>query len=255
MIPSAFAAAAWLWTAAPATPDQTLEHYRTPFEILTERSIGEASRAVRFDWRKSKGGIGLIGSQFLELNNFNSGRIGLFTRTAFGHFMGELSVNGAFTGGTDSSRQLSLTPYRQYGRPSRLEIGANLAYPLVEGVGTARLGFIPATEWVFSVNGSLRYLFYPGSFKGMSFGEVAKGLLAPKLGDQELENIERLRTPGMRVDPARYALLTGFSLDVYFQNGAFLSPRVMAGLPLFSAINGGGLGLWWELSLGLGWAL
>jgi hypothetical protein len=55
----------------------------------------------------------------------------------------------------------------------------------------------------------------------------------------------------MQVDPARYNLLVGLSLDVYFHSGGFLTPRVMATLP----ITGSELGWWWDVSLALGWLL
>ena len=234
--------------------DTTLDRYRTPFEVLNERMIGTASRAVRFDWRQTRVGVGLVGSQLLELNNFRSARLGGFVRMPIKGFLGDIAITRVFTQGSDSTEKLALTPYRQSGRPSRFELDLNLGYPLAEGVATARPGFFPATELVFSVNAGLRYLFYPGSLAGASFGDTAKSLFAPKLSELEVENLESTRLPGMQLDGARYSLLTGFSLDVYFQGGGFLSPRVLIALPLLSGVTDSRLGWWWELSLGAGWA-
>ncbi|QRK05711.1 hypothetical protein JQX13_37025 [Archangium violaceum] len=234
--------------------DTTIERHRTPFEALNERMIGTASRAVRFDWRQTRAGIGLVGSQLLELNNFKSTRLGGFVRTPIGGFLGEIAITRVFTRGSSSTEKLALTPYRQSGRPSRFELDLNLGYPLAEGVATARPGFFPATELVFSANAGLRYLFYPGSLSGASFGETVTSLFAPKLSEREVENLESSRLPGMQLDGARYSLLTGFSLDIYFQPGGFLSPRVLVALPLISGVDGSGLGLWWELSFSAGWA-
>ncbi|WNG33965.1 hypothetical protein F0U61_10200 [Archangium violaceum] len=234
--------------------DTTIERHRTPFEVLNERMIGTASRAVRFDWRQTQASIGLVGSQLLELNNFKSSRLGGFVRKPIGDFLGEIAITRVFTRGSASTEKLALTPYRQSGRPSRFELDINLGYPLAEGVATARPGFFPATELVFSANAGLRYLFYPGSLSGASFGETVTSLFALKLSEREVENLERSRLPGMQLDGARYSLLTGLSLDVYFQSGGFLSPRVMIALPLISGVDGSGLGWWWELNFGAGWA-
>jgi hypothetical protein len=235
----------------PPVPDEAaLEKYRTPLEVLTERAIGEASRAVRFDWRRSTVGFGVVGSQLIELNNFVSGRVGGFVRTPLGGFLGELAVTRVFTSGSAATDQLTYTPYRQNARPSRVELDLNLGYPLAEGVVTPRFSFLPPMEMVFSANAGLRYLYYPGSLSNLSAGDVLKGLFAPQLSQAELDNLEGQRLGGMAIDPARYSLLLGFSGDVYFQNGVFFSPRVLLALPVF----GGGLGVWWELSLALGWA-
>ncbi|WP_224367851.1 hypothetical protein [Hyalangium versicolor] len=232
-----------------AAEGETIERHRTPFDVLNERMIGVASRAVRFDWRKKTLGVGLIGSQLLELNNFSSARFGGLIRKPLGNFMGELAIARVWTWGSDSTDKLALTPYRQSGRPSRIELDVNLGYPLAEGVATARPGFFPATELVLSANAGIRYAFYPGGFSGASFGQVAKSVISPRLSEQELENLDSKLPPGMELDEARYNLLTGLNLDVYFQTGGFFSPRAMVALP----ITGTGLGLWWELTFSAGW--
>ncbi len=241
--------------AEPEKADDTLEGFRTPLDALTERMIGAASKSVRFDWRKSTLGFGLIGSELLERNNFGSTRFGVMARRPFGNFMGEVALSRAFTWGTDSTEKLALTPYRQYGRPSRFELDVNVGYPLAEGVVTAMPGFFPATELVFSANAGFRYLIYPGSMGGMSLQQVATSLIAPRLTEHELQRLESSRPGGMQIDPARYGLLAGLSVDVYFGSGGFLSPRAMVAVPLVGGITGSGLGFWWELSLALGWAL
>jgi hypothetical protein len=232
-----------------AQEDKPIERHRTPFEVLNERMIGVASRAVRFDWRKKRLGLGLIGSQLLELNNFSSARFGGLVRRPLGGFMGELAITRVLTWGSASTDKLALTPYRQAGRPSRIELDINVGYPLAEGVTTARPGFFPATELVFSASAGLRYAYYPGALSGATFGEVAKALIAPRLSAKELENLESKLPPGMQIDKGRYNLLTGLGLDVYFQTGGFLSPRAMVALP----ITGSDLGLWWELTFSAGW--
>jgi hypothetical protein len=243
-------------TEAQPAPDEdvSVDRYRTPVEVLTQRMIGAASRSVRYDWRKSQVGLGLLGSELLERNNFGSSRLGLFVRRPLGGFHGELAVTRAFTWSTLSTRKLALTPYRQHARPSRFELDLNLAYPLAEGIVTAWPRFFPPTELVFSVNAGGRYLFYPGALRGASLRQVAGALISPQLSERELENLEPTRPGGMQIDPARYSVLAGLSLDLYFQTGGFISPRAMVALPLLTPVNDTGLGWWWELSLGLGWA-
>lgn len=239
-----------------AEPVTALELQRTPFEALTERALGTASRAVRFDWRRTTVGFGVTSAALLELNNFASGRVGGFVRTPLGsNFMLELAFTRVFTWGSTSSELLGLTPYRQYARPSRVELDLNASYALFEGVATARPGFIPAAQFVFSVSAGLRYLFYPGSLNNMSAGEVAGAIFAPGLGDTEVTNMNSQMLPGMQLDRSRYQVLAGFQLDVYFQPGLFVTPRVMLGIPLISAPTGRGIGWWWEMSLLAGWQL
>lgn len=239
----------------PQEEDTSIERYRTPFEALAESTIGVASRAVLFDWRKSTAGVGLVASGLLELNNFYSTRVGGFVRIPSGNLTAELAVTRVFTWGSDSSEKLSLTPYRQSGRPSRIEFDINLAYALLEGVGTPRLALIPPAEMVFSFDLGFRYLFYPGALGKANAGQVIEAIFAPKLQEREVLYLERERLPGMQIDPARYGLMAGFSLDLYFRTGIFLEPKVMLGLPLLSGITGSSLGWWWELSMSLGWML
>lgn len=239
---------------APPASNASVDSYRTPVEVLTERMIGSASRPVRYDWRKSKFGLGVVGSELLERNNFGSTRLGAFARMPMGGFMGELAITHAFTWETDSTRKLAMTPYRQFGRPSRFELDVNVGYPLAEGIVTAWPSFFPPTQMVFSLDAGFRYLFYPGALSGAKFGDVAAALVAPRLTDRELSNLEETRPGGMQIDSARYGLMAGGTLDLYFQTGGFLSPRVMVALPLLTPMNGTGLGWWWELSLGMGWA-
>ncbi len=241
--------------SGPESVDTSLEDFRTPIDALNERMIGAASKSVRFDWRKSTVGFGLVGSELLERNNFGSTRLGGLVRKPFGTLMGEVAITRAFTWGTDSTEKLARTPFRQYGRPSRWELDVNLGYPIAEGVVTAFPGWFPATELVFSANAGFRYLFYPGAMGGMKFQDVATSVLAPRLSDHELSYLEGSRPAGMQIDSARYGLLAGLSVDLYFGSGGFLSPRAMMALPLLSSATGTGLGLWWELSLGLGWTL
>ena len=233
---------------APAQ-DPTIERYRTPFEVLSERMIGAASRAVRFDWRKKNVGFGFVASEILELNNFSSARVGGSVRRPVGSFMGEVAVTRVFTSGSASTEKLALTPYRQVGRPGRFELDVNFAYPLAEGVATARPGFFPATELVFCADVGLRYVYYPGQFSGEGFTDVAKALVTPRLSSKESDNLEGDRLPGMQIDRGRYNILSGLSLDIYFQSGGFLLPRVLFALP----ITGADLGLWWELTFSAGW--
>jgi hypothetical protein len=239
---------------APGIPSSDpLKAYQLPFDTLLEQTVGSASRAVRFDWRKSTASLGLMGGQVLELNNFTSERIGAFLRTPVGPFLGEFGVGWVFTSGSAASDQLSLTPYRQLGRPSRLELNFDLGLPIAEGVVTPRFGFLPAAELVFSANAELRYLYYPGELTHANFGQVAGAIFSPSLTQLEIDNLNSRRLPGMQVSTGRYNLLTGLSLDVYLHNGLFLAPRMMVALPIFALGSADQLGWWWELNLGVGW--
>lgn len=237
-------------------PDATtVERARTPIEALNERLIGSASRAVRFDWRQKTVGFGLLTSSLLELNNFASMRVGGFARFPYNDFVVEVAASRAFVWGSDSTAKLAQTPYRQSGRPDRFELDLNVDYVLAEGVVTPRPSFIPPAQLVFSVTGGFRYLVYSETWRNLSLGGIGLALFAPSLQQKELDNLESGRLPAMQLDRGRYGLLTGFSLDLYFQSGLFVSPRVLLALPVFSGLTESGLGPWWELTLRLGWML
>jgi hypothetical protein len=235
--------------------DSSIERYRTPFEALTERPVGEASRAVRFDWRRSLVGFGVLGSSLVELNNYSSFRLGGYVRKALGNVMLDAAVTYVFVTGSDATNKLALTPYRQFGRPNRLEVDINVGYAIAEGVITSRPGLIPAAQLVLTANAGVRYLFYPGGLAGVPALDVAGALFAPRITDAELTNIEKKRNPAMQVDRARYGVLAGFTLDLYFRPGIAVSPRVLMAIPVFAGMDGAGLGWWWELSLGVGASL
>lgn len=230
-----------------------VEKHRTPFDELNERAIGQASRAVRVNWRQKTAGVAFSYGQLLELNNFSSATFGGLLRLPAAGLMFELGASWVHSWGSDSSEKLALTPYRQVGRPSRLEIDINASLPLFEGVSTPRFGFIPATELVFSLTLGFRYNYYLGSMSGMPAGDVIGRIFSAKLNQQELDNLERWRLPSMQIDPARYQLLLGGTFDIFFAPGAFVTPRALIGLPLFSLLNGVGLSTWWELGAQVGW--
>jgi len=233
--------------------DKGIERWRTPVEALTERMIGQASKSIRFDWRKSVVQVGLQGSELLERNNFGSTRLGVVARKAIGDFIGEASVNYVFVWETDSSQKLALTPYRQFGRPPRFELDVNVAYAVAEGVVTQTLGFLPPAEIVFSLAGAGRYSLYPEALAGFEAVDYAS-LGLPVLSEKEIVNLNGSVLPGMVTDPARYGVLTGFVLDIYFQPGVFISPRALIAVPILAPATGSGLAFWWELTLGAGYA-
>lgn len=238
------------------TPDSTtVERVRTPFEALSERLLGTASRAVRFDWRQKTAAFGLVVSGLFELNNFATARVGGFVRIPYGDFIVELAATRAIVWGSDSTSKLAQTPYRQFGRPNRFELDFNLDYVLAEGVVTPRPSFIPPAQLVFSVTAGFRYLIYTETWRDLIPGDVALAIISPRLGDAEVNNLEAGRLPAMQLDRGRYNLLLGFNLDLYFQPGLYISPRVLLALPVFAGPTGSGLGAWWELSARIGWML
>jgi hypothetical protein len=233
--------------------DESIERYRTPLDALTERMIGAASRAARYDWRNQTFSFGVTGGTLLELNNFQSDRIGGFVRTAISSLMVELMVTGALTQGTGSTYLLSLTPYRQAARPDHVEVDLNLGLPLLEGVTTPRWGWVPVMELVVFLELDLRYRYFPGAIANMSTGDSFKAVFWPQMSDTELNNLEPRRLPGMRIDRAKYDALAGLVFEAQFQNGIFFAPRVMICPPVMNGFTGSSLAWWWDISASLGW--
>jgi len=237
-----------------ASRDPIVGH-RTEFDVLMDRTIGTASRPSAFNWRRTNGHIAGLGSFLGELNNFNSGRVGLLGRLPTGGTILELGVTYVFVGDTESSRQLALTPYRQPGRPPRLDVDINLGLPLAEGVVTVQPRFFPAVQLVLNGYVGLRYAVYPQAYRGLRFRQVAAALVSPQLSQDELDNMEGIRKQAMQVDPARYHLMLGLGNDIYFRQGLFLSPRIQFAVPVLAPATDTDLLFWTEASLAIGVAL
>jgi len=233
-------------------PDATLERYRLPFNVLAERSIGRTSRRVRFDWRRNLLQVAALGGLPAELNSFDSLRAGGLLRRPLGDALLELSLAYVWVRGSESTEQLALTPYRQPGRPNRLELDLGAAYAVAEGVVTPLPGVLPAAQLVLHADARLRYLIHPGGFEDMGWKDALRASVAGSLTDEELDNLESRRLPGMVVDPARYGMLAGLGVDLYLQSGLFLTYKLLVAVPLLAFMADAEL-LWGlELDLALG---
>jgi hypothetical protein len=197
---------------------------------------------VRFDWRRSPAMLLLHGSELIERNNFATFRVGGLARKAFDSWLLEGGATWVFVSPTESSRMLALTPYRQAGRPPRLELEVNLSHPLFEGVVTPLHDILPPAEMVLHATVGARYLFYWQNVVGDrawdrdttwteldTWRDIAEGLATGQLRDEDRARLERDALGGMGVDPA-------------------------LGVPLLAPVNGTRLGFFFEAGLGLGWA-
>ncbi len=229
-----------------------LSPYRTQFDELAQRTIGTTSMPVAFSWRRTRFHVAPFASFLHELNSFDSMRTGALVRLPSSGAIVELGAAWAWTWDTPSTRMLALTPYRQPARPSRLELDLGLAYPLAEGVVTAVPRFFPSVQLVFNAYASLRYMVYPGSKQEMTTREVLSSVFSPTLTDQELENLEDRRLDAMQLDPGRYGLMLGLGNDLYFEQGFFVSPRVMVAVPILSWASGTELRMWADYSVAVG---
>lgn len=235
--------------------DDSISRYRAPFGVLVERTIGTTSSSVEFNWRRTKVHLAATGNHLFELNNFNGMRAGGMARFPGGGLIYELGLSYVFVWDSPSSELLALTPYRQPGRPQRMELDFNVGIPLAEGLVTTFPRFFPALEMVFSAYAGFRYLIYPTGFAGMRAGKVAGSLVSPALTQAELDNLEDQRLDAMAVDLGRYGLMAGLGNDLYFRQGIFISPRVMLALPILAPATQTDLLLWADLSLAIGVAL
>jgi hypothetical protein len=235
----------------PAAPED-LSRHRISFNALVERSIGTTSAPVAFNWRESTVQVAATSSFLVELNNFNSARVGVLARIPTNGLIVEVGLNYAEVWDTPSSVLLSRTPYRQAGRPDRGELDVALGLPLAEGIVTTAPKWFPAVQLVFNAYGGLRYSIYPTGYRGMNWREVGGALVSPSLSLLEVENLEDARLAAMQVDPGRYGLTAGFGNDIYFKQGLFLSPRVMFGVPLLAPASQTELFFWADLSLAFG---
>jgi hypothetical protein len=248
----ALAAEAGSEAAPDGTVDDPLARHRVPFPELAERTIGTASQPVEFNWRRSKVQGAVSGSQLFELNNFNSVRVGGLARFPTGNLIAELGASYVRTWDTPASEILALTPYRQPGRPDRMEIDINVGIPLAEGVVTFAPRFMPPVQLVLNGYVGFRYLLYPDGFAGMKAGKVFTAVLSPSLTQAEFDNLDDRRLDGMQVDSGRYGLMIGLGNDLYFKQGFFLSPRVSFALPILAPVSGTDLLLWGDFSLAIG---
>jgi hypothetical protein len=236
----------------PPAPDDPLSPYRTPFPVLAERAIGTASKPVEFDWRRTDVHVAVRGEQLFELNNFNSLRAGAMARIPGGGLVYELGLTYVWVWDTPSSEQLALTPYRQPGRPSRMEFDFTLGLPVAEGVVTWFPRFFPTAQMVFNGYVGLRYAIYPQGYAHLTPSQVVGAIFSPKLSEQEIENLEDHRLDSMEVDPGRYWTMVGFGTDLYVRNGMFVSPRMMFSLPILAPVSETQLLFSAEVSLAIG---
>lgn len=236
-------------------PDDTLSPHRTRFDVLTDRTIGTATRPVQFNWRRTKVHIGGMGSFLSELNTFNSYRGGVMLRFPSEKLIFETSVSFVGVGDSTASSLLALTPYRQAGRPNRFELDASLVLPVAEGIVTTFPRWFPAVELTFNLIADFRYSAYPWAFGGMRPGRIARNLFSPSLTDTEIENLDRYRLAAMKVDPARYGVLVGAGNDIYFKQGFFVSPRLMLAIPLLAVASDSDLLFYTDFNLVVGVAL
>lgn len=221
---------------AAVTPERLeLEGFRMPYDALVDRTIGKSARAVGFDWRKTTAHAAVLLNQPVEFNNFQGFRLGLMARIPGDTLIYEVGLSYVWVWGTQSSEQLALTPFRQPGRPSRFEIDFLVGLPLAEGVVTAWPAWFPAAELVFSAYFDFRYMIYPGAFSGLRARETLAALFNPKIGEDEIANLDDQRAPGMEIDTQRYGFYAGLGTDIYFDFGLFVSPRVMFTVPLLAA--------------------
>lgn len=228
---------------------------RMPFYVLLDRAIGTTARPVAFNWRASPVQFAAIGGLVAELNTFNTARGGALMRLPSQRTVFELGV--AYVRVTDSqgSNAIALTPYRQDGRPSRLEVDAQLGYALAEGVITSAPRWMPSMQMVVNAYGGVRYAVYPTGFRGLRPGQVGVAIVSPELSIAEIDNLESARLAAMSVDPSRYWLQAGLGQDLYFKQGFFISPRVMFTVPLLATVTGSRLLLAPDFSLAIGFAL
>jgi hypothetical protein len=260
LIPSlAWLASAWAQEAPPestepAPIEDPLLPHRVRFDVLADRAIGTTSVPVAFDWRRNTLQLAATGSLLVELNNFNSVRGGLLARVPTGDVLVEVGVSYARVWDTPSSQLLALTPYRQPGRPDRLELDLAVGLPLAEGVVTTAPKFFPAVQMAFLGYAGFRYSVYPTGWPGMRPGQVFRAILSPSLTEIEIDNLDDDRPEAMAIDPGRYGLLMGVGNDIYFEQGLFLSPRVMFAVPILAPASGTDLLFWADISLALGFA-
>ncbi|MEN0064900.1 MAG: hypothetical protein AAGA48_22335 [Myxococcota bacterium] len=272
MIPSlamVWLGAAWAQDAEPVEPVETsepapspeasdedpLSRYKTPFQVLANRTIGTVSSKLAFNWRRTKIQVGGTGSFLFELNTFNSARIGALIRRPTNSVMIEFGVSYTRVWDSESSRQLAMTAFRQPGRPSRLELETQVAIPLAEGVVTAMPRWFPSAQLVFNATLGFRYSIYPTGYAELRPGQVAAALFQPALSEAELANLEEARLDAMAVDPARYGITAGFTNDIYFERGIFVSPRVQFAVPALAFVTNSSLPFWVDVSLAVGVAL
>jgi hypothetical protein len=254
VIPSVLAALVLMSPGATTTSSDapTLSRFKLPWEILVDKTVGTTTKPVRFDWRRTSVHVGAFAAQPAEFNNYNSFRSGVLARIPSDALMYELGLSYVWVFETEASKRLALTPYRQPGRPQRFEIDFSVGVPLAEGVVTVWPSWFPAAELVFSAYFNLRYLIYPSGFEGLSFRNILGSSLSPKISDDEIENLDDNRLPGMEVDRTRYSLYAGLGTDIYFDFGLFVAPRIMLAVPLLAGIAESEMGFSMEFSLALG---
>ncbi len=225
-----------------------------PFPSVLGDVIAASYLESAFLWRNAAVHFVVELGQPLELNNFESTRFGLTVGLPLASFLAGADLAYVSTESTASNAILEETPVRQVGRISRIEYGAFAELPLAEGLANNALSLLPAAQLMLSLQLRIRSAYYPGMYRDHAVEDVLTSVfLGTDLSGKQQQNLRDSRLPGMKIATSRREFLLGFRGHVFHVSGFSLSPGFLAALP--STDSSQNLGWWWEMSLGLGYAL
>ena len=180
---------------------------------LSRQVFAKVDRSTIFLWRQKFLNYSLGYVDRVEYNNFTNNAVRLEIKKPFDAF----SVGGDLTyisvSSTSASSELNDTAYRQYGKPSRLNLGADANFVFLEGVSSKYWSFIPELEFLLSASARFGADFYTETFG--DFSSIFATEISSSLQNELLET----SPDGMIIDPRRYEFGIGLRLDAYQRSG------------------------------------
>lgn len=180
---------------------------------LSRQVFSKVDRNSIFLWRQKFLNYSLAYVDRVEYNNFTSNAWRLEIKKPFDAYFIGGDVSYIDVTSTSASKELEDTAYRQYGKPSRLNIGIDGNFVVLEGISSKYWSFIPEMQFLLSISSRFGADFYTESFG--DFGSLFQAEISSSLENELLETAPE----GMIIDPRRFEIGIGLRLDAYQRNG------------------------------------
>lgn len=180
---------------------------------LSRQVYAKVDRNSIFLWRQKFLNYSLGYVDRVEYNNFTSNAYRLGIKKPFNAYFLGGDITYIDVSSTSAASELDDTAYRQYGKPSRLNLGFDANFVILEGIASKYWSFIPEMQFLLSISSRLSADFYTESFG--DFSSLFQTEISSSLENELLETAPE----GMIIDPRRFELSIGMRLDAYQRDG------------------------------------
>ncbi len=198
---------------------------------LSRQVYAKVDRNSIFLWRQKFLNYSLAYVDRVEYNNFTSNAYRLGIKKPFDAYFIGGDITYIDVSSTSAASELDDTAYRQYGKPSRLNLGFDGNFVVLEGISSKYWSFIPEMQFLLSISSRLSADFYTENFG--DFSSLFQAEISSSLQNDLLESAPA----GMIIDPRRFDFSIGMRLDAYQREGYGLYFNWYSVFPLGSLEN------------------